>query len=246
MTDAPRTCFNRRGFLAATTATPLAGLAGLAAAQDAPPAAPPVGRQPAPATGPEPVPAGAEDGAHIFLNNPEADTLRALVDRLIPAGPEGPGAIEVGVLTFIDRQLAGAFGVGDKWYMRGPFPEGTPGQGWQYAFTPGMLYKHALGTLERIVRAEHGRGVAELDAGERDALLHRMEAPGMDLGGIPASVFFDMLLQNTMEGYFSDPVYGGNRGGATWKHLGYPGANPVRNDLVGSAAPYDGDPVSIG
>ena len=33
---------------------------------------------------------------------------------------------------------------------------------------------------------------------------------------------------------------------ATWKQIGYPGANPVRGDLVTDKTPYDGDPVSIG
>ncbi len=35
--------------------------------------------------------------------------------------------------------------------------------------------------------------------------------------------FFNALLTITMEGFFSDPIYGGNRDMASWKMLGFPG-----------------------
>ena len=34
-----------------------------------------------------------------------------------------------------------------------------------------------------------------------------------------------MLLQNTIEGFFSDPIYGGNRDMIGWKLIGFPGAH---------------------
>lgn len=236
----PSNCFNRRGFLVATAATPLAGLAGGAKAQPAQPT--PLPTAPTPGT----APAVTEDGARVFLNNPDADTLTALVDRLIPASPSGPGGVEAGVVTFIDRQLAGGFGTGSRWYLRGPYAEGTPSQGWQLPLTPAALYRMSLESLARIVQAEHGRTVAELTPAERDALLTRMEKQPFDLGGLPSTVFFEMLLANTYEGYFSDPLYGGNRQSAAWKQIEYIGANPVRTDLVTNRTPFDGDPVSIG
>lgn len=232
----PSNCFNRRGFLVATAATPLAGLAGGAKAQPTPPIAPTPGI----------APVVTEDGARVFLNNPDADTLTALVDRLIPASPSGPGGVEAGVVTFIDRQLAGSFGAGSRWYLRGPFGEGTPSQGWQLPLTPAALYRMSLESLARVVQAEHGRIVSELSPAECDALLTRMEKQPFDLGGLPSTVFFEMLLANTYEGYFADPLYGGNRQSAAWKQIEYPGANPVRTDLVTNRTPFDGDPVSIG
>ena len=33
-----------------------------------------------------------------------------------------------------------------------------------------------------------------------------------------------MLLNDTNEGMFADPIYGGNRDFAGWKLIGYPGA----------------------
>ena len=34
-----------------------------------------------------------------------------------------------------------------------------------------------------------------------------------------------MFLQNVKEGYFSDPIYGGNKGGSAWAMIGFPGAH---------------------
>ena len=36
-------------------------------------------------------------------------------------------------------------------------------------------------------------------------------------------MFFKALLQITMEGFFADPMYGGNRNKASWRMIGYPG-----------------------
>ena len=248
MAQPPDACFNRRGFIVGAAATPLAGLAGGAQAQE-PAAQQPASQQPgAPpaAAGPEHAPPSTEDGARVWFNNAEADMVAALVDRLIPPSPSGPGAVESGVVTFIDRQLAGAYGAGAGWYMRGPFAEGTPSQGWQFSLTPARVYRLSLEALGRVVQAEHGKPVSELSPEERDALLTRMEKQPFDLGGLPSTVFFEQLLANVNEGYFADPLYGGNRGGAVWKQIGYPGANPVLTDLVTSKTPFDGDPVSIG
>jgi hypothetical protein len=42
--------------------------------------------------------------------------------------------------------------------------------------------------------------------------------------GVKAKAFFELLLQNTPEGFFSDPIYGGNRDMVGWKLIGFPGA----------------------
>jgi gluconate 2-dehydrogenase gamma chain len=35
---------------------------------------------------------------------------------------------------------------------------------------------------------------------------------------------FGFFWQNTQEGYFSDPSYGGNKDAAAWSMIGFPGA----------------------
>jgi gluconate 2-dehydrogenase gamma chain len=38
-----------------------------------------------------------------------------------------------------------------------------------------------------------------------------------------AKMFFEQLYALTMEGFFADPIYGGNRNKVSWKMIGYPG-----------------------
>jgi len=51
-----------------------------------------------------------------------------------------------------------------------------------------------------------------------------LENEQVDLNGAPKKTFFDTLFQNVIEGYFSDPIYGGNRNMSAWKMIGFPGA----------------------
>src|SRR5438105_4545845 len=70
-------------------------------------------------------------GGYQFFTAVEAAFIDAAVARLIPKDDLGPGAKEAGATLFIDRQLAGSFGSGERWYMQGPWPEGTKSQGYQ-------------------------------------------------------------------------------------------------------------------
>lgn len=46
----------------------------------------------------------------------------------------------------------------------------------------------------------------------------------VEIEGVTDDSFFAVLLHNTLEGFFSDPLYGGNRDMAGWKLIGFPGA----------------------
>ena len=46
-------------------------------------------------------------------------------------------------------------------------------------------------------------------------------------------MFFSLLLNNTREGFFADPIYGGNRDMVGWKMIGYPGARYDYRDWIG-------------
>ena len=41
--------------------------------------------------------------------------------------------------------------------------------------------------------------------------------------GVSAKTFFDLILENTIEGFFADPIYGGNRDMVGWQYVGFPG-----------------------
>ena len=64
----------------------------------------------------------------------------------------------------------------------------------------------------------------EMPGEAQDEYLKSLEFGARDLDGVPSAVFFDMLLKMSVEGFFSDPVYGGNRNMAAWRMIGFPGA----------------------
>jgi gluconate 2-dehydrogenase gamma chain len=49
---------------------------------------------------------------------------------------------------------------------------------------------------------------------------------------VPSDVFFAHLWESTVEGFFSDPVYGGNANMVAWRMIGFPGAYASYYDLV--------------
>jgi gluconate 2-dehydrogenase gamma chain len=172
-------------------------------------------------------PAPAPAGGWKFLTDAEAAFVTAAANRLIPADPTGPSAAEAGVPEFIDLQLAGDYGNGDHFYLGGPWTDGTPSQGYQSRFTPAQFYRHAIAQIAQYVGQAHsGKAFNDLDAATQDALLKQMESGELKLsGGIAAKAFFTMFLQNVKEGYFSDPLYGGNKDARAWAMIGFPGAH---------------------
>jgi len=55
-----------------------------------------------------------------FFNSEEAQFIEAAVARLIPKD-QHPGAIEAGVANYLDKQLGGAWGAGERLYTSGPW-----------------------------------------------------------------------------------------------------------------------------
>jgi gluconate 2-dehydrogenase gamma chain len=162
---------------------------------------------------------------YIFLSPAEAGLVEAAVARLIPKDDLGAGAVEAGVPVFIDRQLAGDYGRGARWYMQGPWGEGEPTQGYQTRLTPAALYRAAIRDVDAAV-AHEGRAAtfAKLGADDQDRWLHQLEGGKVQLPSVDAKTFFELLHQNTLEGFFADPLYGGNRDMVGWKLIGFPGA----------------------
>ena len=69
-----------------------------------------------------------------------------------------------------------------------------------------------------------GKKFSQLGADQQDQVLKGLESGDIKLDGADAKTFFTLFLQNTIEGFFSDPIYGGNRDMAGWKLIGFPGA----------------------
>src|SRR5215217_3133371 len=119
---------------------------------------------------------------------------------MFPADESGPGAREIGVVTYVDQALAGA----DREHL--------------------PLYRNGLGLLDSASQTKFAVRFASATADQQDELL-----ADLDRGAIPGwrvpeqSGFFALLRSHLQEGLFSDPGYGGNRDKLGWRFLGHPG-----------------------
>jgi len=193
-------------------------------------------------------PPGASGEAYTFFTPAEQAFIAAAVARLIPNDSVGPGALKAGVPFFLDRQLSGPFGSGAHFFLGGPWQKGVPEQGYQARFTPAQLYRAAVAAIDRSVgSAFNGATFAQLEPADQDHVLRSLEKGDTTLdGGVDAKAFFSMFLQNVKEGYFADPIYGGNRDMAAWKMIGFPGAHYNYKEWVAKhGEPVTFDPVGL-
>ena len=212
----------RRQFLAGV------GVAGTAAAltQAAAPAAEaqtPAATASAPSAAPD---------TYLTLTATEVAFLSAAVDAFIPADAITASGTDCGVVVFIDRQLAGAWGGGAKMYRAGPFAKTKPEYGYQLPLTPRELFATGIEAVNAWTKKTHGREFDRLSVADREATLKALDAGKADLGTLNAKQFFEALLDIAMEGFFSDPIYGGNRDKVSWKMVGFPGLPAVYNNLI--------------
>jgi gluconate 2-dehydrogenase gamma chain len=153
-----------------------------------------------------------------FFNDHEARTVDALAARVIPGDAGDPGAREAGVVVYIDRSLAGAYQDLQK------------------------LYQSGLRELDQLSRERHGAPFAELSESQQDAVLTEIDVVaeqlptehGAEPGDSPTvadarqarlSYLFAVVREHVLQGFFCDPVYGGNRDTVGWKLVGFPGAH---------------------
>ncbi|MHC1479376.1 gluconate 2-dehydrogenase subunit 3 family protein [Frateuria aurantia] len=182
-----------------------------------------------------------------FFTTDEWRLLEAATDRLIPADELGPGALAAAVPEFIDRQMEAAYGHGRLWYMQGPFHPDAPDLfGHQSQMTPRDIYRIGFKALDRSCRELYGAAFADLPVATRDQTLTGLQDGSLQLEGLAGKTLFAQLLENTREGFFSDPQYGGNRHLVGWKFAGFPGARADFMDWVDFPnQPYPLGPVSI-
>jgi gluconate 2-dehydrogenase gamma chain len=234
-----RTPIPRRDFLKGAGAAGTAVAATLAPVAATAPAA--AQQQTAPA------PAQQTPDTWLTLNAAEVAFLTAAVDAIIPADELSPSASDCGVVTFIDRQLAGAYGSGARLYRQGPFTKAKPELGYQLELTPREFFRAGIAAANEFTRKTHGKDFDRLSEQDRDAALKTMEQGKAEFAGFGSRMFFNALLQITMEGFFADPMYGGNRNMAGWKMVGYPGLPATYREEIKTYynKKYDKPPRSI-
>ena len=203
--NVPRRDFLKGGALAAT-ALGAGALPRSAQAQTAAQATAPVA--------PEPL---------LTLTADEAAFFSAVYDTIIPADNLSPCGTDCGCVIYIDRQLAGAWGNGAKLYRNGPFLPAKPEHGYQLPLSPREYFAAGIKAANAWSVKTYGKTFDRISPADRAAALTAMETGQAQFEGLEAKPFFEALLQSAMEGFFADPMYGGNRGKVSWRMLGYPG-----------------------
>ncbi len=216
-----------------------AGAAGTAVATALSGALPAQAQTPAANASPSAPPAAE---ALLTLTATESAFLSAAYDTFIPADRLSPSGTDCGLVTFIDRQLAGAWGGGARLYRSGPFIKGTREQGYQLSLTPREFFAAGIKAANEWTRKTYGKDFDRLAPAEREAALQAMDAGKAEFNEIAARQFFEMLYQSAMEGFFADPIYGGNRDKVAWRMVGYPGLPAT---YAGKALEYRGKKVVI-
>ncbi|MFD1361924.1 gluconate 2-dehydrogenase subunit 3 family protein [Lentibacillus salinarum] len=189
-----------------------------------------------------------QEARTFFSRKEDFDTLQAATERILPKDDDGPGAIELGVPFFIDKQLSGSWGTNAKAYMKDPFyqnkqtyeyqhkdtkqdksgpntstqaPSRTPR--YQTRLNRGDIYLQGLRKMNEVSQKKFDNKFTELEADQQDDVLQAFDNGEIDMRGVAGITFFNLLRQMTLEGAFSDPVYGGNRNMMGWKMKEYPG-----------------------
>lgn len=172
-------------------------------------------------------------GSWVFFTSAEGAAVEAMADRIIPPDSDTPGGKETGSAIFIDRQLAGPYGRQEGLYVRPPFLKGVAQQGPQDEAGPPQRYRAGLAALDRHCRSSFsGKAFAELSDADKDAVLSGLEGGTVKLDGADGKAFFELVLKDVQQGFFADPIYGGNRDMAAWRMIGYPGARYDYRDWV--------------
>lgn len=203
---------------------------------------------------------------YLFFSADELKTLDAATSRVIPTDHD-PGAREARVTRFIDRYLSGVGYIYASADGSGFLElEGKERDAWEQrvAVMQGR-YREGLKAVDAMAVERHGQGLAQLSEEQQDEVLEafsgwskpsavdirpmvegRKEKPGE--GGAPPSnqpipddelEFFPMLVLHTRQGFYSDPVYGGNANHIGWQVIGFPGPRSLEETRSGSFSTVD-------
>lgn len=131
-------------------------------------------------------------------------------------------------------------------YMHGPWLPGLPTQGYQLPLAPREVYRLGIAGTNAYCQKQYGKTFDHLSAAHQDGVLQGLDGASISFDALPAKAFFEMLYANTLEGFFSDPIYGGNRNKVGWKLVGFPGAAAAYIGLVDHHnVPYKVAPMGI-
>lgn len=198
-----------------------------------------------------------------FFDHHQRETVQAAMARIIPTD-DTPGATEAGTVDFIDQYLSGTGYVYAKPDGSG-FEQLTGKQeaAWQQRIdVVRQAYTAGVADLDDQARRRYGSDFVGLEPVQQDDVLTELERPyeqqasdleqaRVTLYGAPVEPalqqtstetdlgFVPLLALHTRQGFYSDPVYGGNRNRVGWDVIGFPGPASLAEVYTGTYSTLD-------
>jgi gluconate 2-dehydrogenase gamma chain len=196
-------------------------------------------------------PQAGAGAAGTFFNAHQRATVEAAMARIIPTDDQ-PGAREAGTIDFLDRYLSGIDFIYAKPEGSGfEKLEGKRADAWrQRVEIIRAKYVDGIKELDRKSQSQFGAEFVQLTPEQQDRILIGMEHPALETGAgmeeakavEPALqqtnaeidlAFFPLLALHTRQGFYADPIYGGNKNRVGWRLIGFEGPESLTETHAG-------------
>ena len=109
----------------------------------------------------------------------------------------------------------------------------------------GEMFLLGIRRMREYAVEEHDAEFVDLEGDVQDEVLKAFEAGEVEVAGMRSEAFFSLLRNTTIEGVYSDPVYGGNKNMEGWKMIQYPGPRMGWMDQITSEEFVEMEPESL-
>ena len=192
-----------------------------------------------------------------FFDPRQRATLEAAMARIIPTDDQ-PGAREAGTVEFLDRYLSGLDFIYAKPDGSGfEKLEGKRAEAWQRRITIlRAKYVEGVKELDRRSQSQFDADFVRLTTEQQDRILAGVERPTLQIeagleeaqavaGFAPVEPalqqtsteieldFFPLLALHTRQGFYAEPIYGGNKNRVGWKLIGFEGPESLAETHAG-------------
>jgi gluconate 2-dehydrogenase gamma chain len=199
----------------------------------------------------DPQAGGDVDGT--FFDVHQRATIEAAMARIIPTDDQ-PGAKEASTIEFLDRYLSGIDFIYAKPDGSGfEKLDGKRADAWhQRIEILRAKYVEGVTELDRRSQSRFGAEFASLTTEQQDRILADMERAALQIEEVQATAsfapvepalqqtsaeieleFFPLLALHTRQGFYADPIYGGNKGRVGWKLIGFEGPESLAETHAG-------------
>lgn len=208
----------------------------------------------------------------LFFDDHQWETVEAAMARIIPTDQD-PGAREANTVRFLDRYLSGIDYIYAKPDGSGFVTlSGKEAGVWRKRIDNlQRKYVEGIFELDRISERRFRAEFVHLSTEQQDHVLEALSQPTQEeqevletAGTVAGFVmpeasmqqaiaehhldFFPLLALHTRQGFYADPIYGGNSHHVGWKTIKFPGPESMSEVHQGrySTLPYFAEQVSSG